>query len=692
MESRTRSPTLTKSKPPQLELEETETLSSDFAGSNEAKTSFLGSEAERTLENEEDQKQPTFGSYSLLNKTGRERHGIVSPWRAGNKARIPLLSLCCLIIMLAILAVMVIILLVSDGKDVESWGATTMHIGHRYHYWQVSVSAWLALANFLLSKTLAVMFAEAVAVSWWVDAIRGQTLKRLHFRWAVGNSIHVVAFHWRLWGWICVGSLAFTIFAGLEVVLQQASSSTTVLSEILRNMTSELPSALPAGFSGVVAATGHDTFGVVYFTPPFIQVLQDYKVQAPVALDLQGCGSTSNVSCVARLPGLGFQYTCNATRSSLLNPLSADSNGTVHQPPNTVFQVNVTTGIHWEIGLSTLWQDKKGYVGETVTNRQCTLLPAMVEYMVNVTQGVATLQQPTSTINWTISPTDPYEQNIAVDKVLDLLPIPDHDQTLIHTWESQNDPTSGQHSTLGGIALAFSSLFGSSIVIKSDVTNFGSDVAVTGSFAAPYAIFEHGTGSIDLALNNTYASPMSALLSNMRDIMFRSSVAVATQKVGDYMFPNASALDVQTSTVPVHNVTTVGQYQIYHTVYRTNRTILGVAVGLMLLAILAILPLYDGYWLLGRKISLSPFEVAKALHYSTVVDERTGTRVPYSVIDVDNGERPEPVPQSGSNLSADELVKILGSRKVRYGEVAPNILGLGLVEYTDPAKAGRLYD
>ncbi|KIW76872.1 hypothetical protein Z517_09316 [Fonsecaea pedrosoi CBS 271.37] len=254
---------------------------------------------------------------------------------------------------------------------------------------------------------------------------------------------------------------------------------------------------------------------------------------------------------------------------------------------------------------------------------------------------------------------------------------------------------------------------------------------------------------------------------------------------------SASALDVQTSTAPVHNATTVGQYQIYQTVYRTNCTILAVApsyrstesclnraalywvrraaheridagskldkagssAAMRFLRILsfflcsfssAVFPhqavpqewnlgcaenhwknedwdkkqedadklkhghwirsrrerlarrglrtKYDGYWLLGRKISLSPFEVAEALHYSAVVDERTGTRVPYSVLDVDDGERPDQVPQSGLNLSADEPVKVPGSYKVCYGEIAPNILGLALVEYTDTANAGRLYD
>jgi hypothetical protein len=65
--------------------------------------------------------------------------------------------------------------------------------------------------------------------------------------------------------------------------------------------------------------------------------------------------------------------------------------------------------------------------------------------------------------------------------------------------------------------------------------------------------------------------------------------------------------------------------------------------------------------------------VAKALHYSTIIDKRTGLRKASSVLDVE--DHPDRLPEAGSNLSANELVKLLGSREVKYGEVAPNILG-----------------
>ena len=94
--------------------------------------------------------------------------------------------------------------------------------------------------------------------------------------------------------------------------------------------------------------------------------------------------------------------------------------------------------------------------------------------------------------------------------------------------------------------------------------------------------------------------------------------------------------------------------------YATRRIILDIAIGLMAATILAILPLYIGYWQLGRKVSLSPLEVAKALHYSIIIDSRMGMRKAASVLDVGEKQSPDQLPQSGSNLPADELVKLLG--------------------------------
>ena len=180
------------------------------------------------------------------------------PWRSGTAARLPLISLTCLLLIIALSFSTITVLLVSDGKDVDSWCATTVKVAGHDRKWRVSVNAWIAFFNFVSLKAAAVIFAEAVNISWWVDALQGQTMRNLHFRWEVGASLFAIVQRRRFWGWICVASFAFTVLTGLEALLQTASTSKTVVSTNHVNMTAVLASALPAGFSGVTAATGHD--------------------------------------------------------------------------------------------------------------------------------------------------------------------------------------------------------------------------------------------------------------------------------------------------------------------------------------------------------------------------------------------------------------------------------------------------
>jgi hypothetical protein len=537
----------------------------------------------------------------------------------------------------------------------------------------------------MASKALAVIYAEAVAVSWWVDALRGQTLGQLHFRWEVSQSLTYIISRRRLWGWICVASIAFTAFTGLETLLQISSSSTTILSTFPANMSALVADALPAGFSGVVAAIGHDSFGTVYLTSPFVEVIQNYTAQSPIHLDLSGCAPTPNVSCATTLHGIGFQYTCTTGRSALQVPIRIAPNGTAIQSTNTVFQVSVAAAdVPWSINLSTLWQDRASGVGlsDAIATYNCTLVPAQVEYPVNVTQQLVTLQPATTTINMATRTDGVDTASFKVDKVLKVLSIPEYDLGV------QNDafPTPGSHSTLGGISLAFGTLFDSEITLRSDKTNSGADISVSGPFAAPYAQFSVGTSNPDY-LNNTYSSPVNELLSNIRDIMFRSSIAIAQESIKAYVWnTTAGGADTQNGTVPSQNITVPGEYRIYHTVYQTNTRMLGIGLGLMLIAVLAILPLFWGFWRLGREVSMSPLEVAKALHSAT--DHQNGAAQGHSVLDmkIDTSQ-----PQVGSNLPVSELVDALGNTRVRYGEVAPNVLGLGLNDRTERARKGWRY-
>ncbi|KIV78389.1 hypothetical protein PV11_10111 [Exophiala sideris] len=605
-----------------------------------------------------------------------------TPWLGGAGRRFPLASFICLAVILAATIVVIVVLLEAENKDIDSWCPPKIIVsGASCHRYGIRVSTVIAISSFISVKALAIMFMEGVAISWWVDALGGQRIKNLHYRWKISQSFLSGIFR-ASWSWIVVASFVATTFAALEALLQMASSSATAFSISTVDMTATLADALPAGFSGVIAAIGHDEFGTVYFTPPFIDILQNHSSQTPTLLDMQGCDTTANVSCATTLTGVGFHYKCNASRSALQAPISDSDNGTVSQPENTVFEVTFIEDLqsNWALYMNVAWQDTPGSEGDVIANRNCTLVPALVEYPVNVTQRIVTLQPPNSTVDWAVGHNNVNDSSTyAVDRVLNDLPVPSYDAAV----QDGVDLTPGTHSTLGGIALAFSTLFDSSISVESDVTNSGSDVSITGSFAAAFAHFESGTGSINDTLNNTYASPVDSLLSNIRDIMFRSSVAIAANNITSFARTNdtddGSGPDHATTSVPAKAITTSGTYQLYHTVYKTNNTMLGISVTLVLAAVLAILPLFWGFWHLGRKVSLSPIEIAMAFKSAHADGQSKGQ------------DHAEFLPDYGSNFNAKELVDLLGETEIRYGEIAPNMLGMGMRHYTMAPKEDELY-
>ena len=528
-----------------------------------------------------------------------------------------------------------------------------------------------------------------IAISWWVNAMNGKTLGSLNHRWEVSLHVFKISRQPKLFGWVAVASIVFALFSGIETLLQSAISSTTALSNYAANMTTELASALPDGFSGVWASNSHDMASLTYLSPPFSQIIQDFTTKTPMRLNVKGCGATSNISCSTVVTGVGFHYACQSYRSELAPLMTDMPDGHVYEPSNTFFSVNFESDSlnFWRIYMNMTWKDRPETTGPVMTNQNCTLRPAIVEYPVNVTGGVVTLSPPASTLTWNYNNADIKDSEVAVDKAFEELPPPVADKNnsamglLIR---------SGSHSTLGGIAYVLKKLYTTSINMTQDITT-SADTTIDGLFAWSFARFEKGLG-VDAYGNNTFESPMLQLVANIREIMFRSSLAIAQRRLGNWTMPESglcgSFCDMQMSSdAPTQITTHPGMISMYHTVYRTNRKILGIAIGLMSLVVLMIFPLYWHYWKLGRKVSMSPLEIAKALQNAPPRGGGAAAEMG-SVFDAVGVDRQ---PQDGSNLDERELEALIGHRKVKYGEIAPGLLGFGRFDSTENPRRGQLY-
>ena len=130
-----------------------------------------------------------------------------------------------------------------------------------------------------------------------------------------------------------------------------------------------------------------------------------------------------------------------------------------------------------------------------------------------------------------------------------------------------------------------------------------------------------------------WANPMDDMIKGMRELALRISLRSAAD--------NASFGDAMQTTPFVGSLS--------QTVYKAEYRYLAGYVVVSVVSILAVLPLFWGWWELGRSVSLNPLEIANAFNAPLLehVD--------------DNGD-------------ADSIVEAVGKERVMYGYV-PSVPG-----------------
>ncbi|KKA24257.1 hypothetical protein T310_1690 [Rasamsonia emersonii CBS 393.64] len=173
-------------------------------------------------------------------------------------------------------------------------------------------------------------------------------------------------------------------------------------------------------------------------------------------------------------------------------------------------------------------------------------------------------------------------------------------------------------SSIGGFQLAAQTLYGSNVSLYFD-----------GIYAmepeGPMAINYLNSSFDDIGTANmTWADPTPDILSGIRELAFRAAISKS----------NASFSQLVNGTET-----------IVETIYVSHYRWLAPAVAVILFGGCCIITLFHGWWYLGRPVSLSPVEVAKAFG--------------------------APLLQGGDgNADVSGILRTFGGRPVRYGEVA----------------------
>ncbi|KAL7941163.1 hypothetical protein V8C42DRAFT_361290 [Trichoderma barbatum] len=512
-------------------------------------------------------------------------------WEPGVWRRVPWRTVGSFTGFMVTCGMMALVLALSEDQETNKWPS------HNKYF---TVPVLLSLMGAICVLFLSVANSEAFAISWWLKALKGTKIKELHYDLEVTGNLLVGVFRPTLFNTITISSLvALIVSIAVGAVLQKASDTTskTIGPYPERIDTPILNTTLPYNFSGWAG----DGTKSSLLMPTFANVFKQYSNHSIITMP-SGC---VNRTCEVHIAGPGFDVDCKDTfidydfgqmASARGDKITTFNTSVDWEPEQGIFGLN-------HMNISVLYKPTTACKGK-MTKHKCVLRAAAVDYTITITNGTVTLHP------WDIS------QNTTISL------------TNFTDWHQLGSGTvvGGFVSMFGGIASVLQAQYNSNTTLRiATMTQTPYIVSAFGQAASTFL-----TSDIDDYGNctMTWSDPREDMINNLRELMFRSAIAVVNSTgAPPIKYEQADAL-----------VTRIG------IVYRAHWKFFGIAIGCMFFQLLIILWLIWGWQKLGREVSLDPFEIAKAMG--------------------------APLLNHGSsNSSADQILDLLGSRKVKYGEL-----------------------
>jgi len=325
---------------------------------------------------------------------------------------------------------------------------------------------------------------------------------------------------------------------------------------------------------------------------------------------LSDSGCPADGICTGRLEAAGFTIGCADSTQAFNNtqvilPTGASSGF----PTNEVF----ATSFSWEretpyqLNFSMKVKDTAECEG-VILAKECSLRVATLRYPVVIDGSIKTIA---------------LEQGTTI-----------FDDELVANSLEPGIESTGQ-SMLTGILNTLNGQYSSALSMMNTGTRGYSLRPSNNALLAQFADYRglEQYGGLNSALMGSDAchlrfdDPFDYILNKTRELMFRKALADANSSV-----IQAITVDVQMST------------NVYHTEY----AFLVIAAVITLLAMIFVSTTFHGYWELGRDVSMSPLEIAKAFNAPLLAME-------------------------DSNNNNKGLVNSLGHKAVRYGVISEPI-------------------
>jgi hypothetical protein len=481
------------------------------------------------------------------------------------------------------------------------------------------LSLLVGIANFCLATVL----SKGYEISWWIQAVEGAELRKLHFDLDIQRRLSAIFSRNMIIDKFTIAAIVSLLVSVINGPLIQKASTITAngfpSSPFISSVEASV-SSLPADFSSSRVGSGSEIL-----TPLFGNVSRAYASRDNVELIVQHCGT--NTTCEFTLPAPGLDISCVDGEvpfdfSEMGSAASGDQTyGSA--PVDGMLSSQITT---YAVDISftcrgdftscstinaTILRKPDPACSGYVQRKDCVLRLATVEYPITLSNNVATLR------SWRP------DQNETI-QILQSLDPDANWRNVLFTGPTAGYEPSG--SMLGGFSSVLKGLYNSRLALR--ILAKGSAYAVNGTGQTGNTYVNSDLSTYGFC-NMTWGDPFVDIVNTARELMFRSTIA--------YSKINQTAVMQQ-------------QLQIQRTeslvCYKSHYVFLFAALGFMLLQALIVTFLLLRWQILGRELSLDPFEIAWALD--------------------------APLLRSGSAQSnIRHVLSPMWTQRLRYGEILP---------------------
>jgi hypothetical protein len=528
-----------------------------------------------------------------------QQRNFCNVWRTGVVARFPFRGFSCLLACLGCLAASVFVLVKSNDQPQSDWSVTP--------------TVWVSVFTTALNILARQIFHDGNRIAWWYQVRRGTSIRDLDACWTHGDGFwSAILSAPKQMSFVTFASIAVTILVIDQPLMQRASTVVT------SNRVTDVPVSFAIAREFAWGFTAYQ-YGRVpaeqVMTQPMLEAFNAYNSRSLITTGWDGCDG----SCTGFVEGAGLAAMCTATSGPFSYPLD------IPGKPITTFSAI------WGFGRDSLWPTQilmnisfATGDGKVRTDRACHLAPATLRYPITITA------------NKTLEVGDVMSQGAVIAFSSSAFT---NDSTI-----DGGDPWDFWTST--GIFLAARNLFSSNATVT-NAGGIGTIMSLPDTLSNQFlnlpaparleGVPDHWNETVPDAINASWSDPTEYILSSLNKICFLLALSGAS-----YEYRNTSQLP------PLQNITMQQTVQV--NIFQSDQRwfVSSAVLSLVLLALL--LPVFNGFWKIGRDVSLNPIETATAFD--------------------------APIFRNlGSNTVVKQLVHDAGAMEAKYGEVlGPAIL------------------